>query len=82
MKRITQEHIKNILKCELSTVSRYLTGKRAIRLSSALKISKELNVPIEIFTDEKIQVKYFGKSFISKNIPNNKNKKKVCEEKK
>ncbi len=77
MKKITQEQIKNILKCELSTVSRYLTGKRAIKLSSALKVSEDLNVPIEIFTDKETQIKFFGKSFLSENIQKPKPNEKV-----
>ncbi|PUE66733.1 MULTISPECIES: helix-turn-helix domain-containing protein [Arcobacteraceae] len=77
MKKISQEQIKKILKCELSTVSRYLTGKRAIKLSSALKVSEELKVPIEIFTDKETQVKFFGKSFLSENIQKPKQNEKV-----
>ena len=49
MKKINQKNIKEILNCELATVSRYLSGKREIKLSSALKVSKKLNVPVSVF---------------------------------
>lgn len=65
MKKITQEQIRQILNCELATVSRYLTGKRDIKLISALKVRDSLDVPVEIFTDADEQLKYFGKKFIS-----------------
>lgn len=67
MKKINQKNIKEILNCELATVSRYLSGKREIKLSSALKVSKKLNVPVDIFTNPDTQIKYFGKSFINTN---------------
>ena len=77
MKKINQKNIKEILNCELATVSRYLSGKREIKLSSALKVSKKLNVPVDIFTNADTQMKYFGKSFINTNIPNTKENTKV-----
>lgn len=70
MEKLTQEKIRQVLNCELATVSRYLTGKREIKLISALKVRDSLNVPVEIFTDSDEQLKYFGKTFISnRNIP-------------
>lgn len=78
MEKLTQEKIRQVLNCELATVSRYLTGKREIKLISALKVRDSLNVPIEIFTDSDEQFKYFGKSFISnRNISKENNIKKV-----
>lgn len=65
MEKLTQEKIRQVLNCELATISRYLTGKREIKLVSALKVRDSLNVPVEIFTDRDEQLKYFGKSFIS-----------------
>ena len=71
MNKITQEQIRKVLNCKSSTVSRYLTGKREIKLISALKVRDSLNVPIEIFVDDEEQFKYFGKRFITKeNISN------------
>ena len=64
MRKITQEQIRQVLDCKLATVSRYLTGKREIKLISALKVRGSLNVPVEIFTDGDEQIKYFGKKFI------------------
>ena len=63
MEKLTQEKIRQVLNCELATISRYLTGKREIKLVSALKVRDSLNVPVEIFTDRDEQLKYFGKSF-------------------
>lgn len=83
MKKITQETIRQILNCELSTVSRYLTGKREIKLISALKVRDSLNVPVEIFTDSNEQLKYFGKSFISiKNLSSIEDKNQLQEDNK
>lgn len=64
MEKLTQEKIRQVLNCELATVSRYLTGKREIKLITALKVRDSLNVPVEIFTDADEQLKYFGKKFI------------------
>jgi len=69
MKKINQNDIKEILGVSLATVSRYLSGKRRISLDTALKVSKTLNVPVDIFTNADIQLKYFGKSYISKKQP-------------
>jgi len=78
MKKITQEQIRQILNCELATVSRYLTGKRDIKLISALKVRDSLDVPVEIFTDADEQLKYFGKKFISnENITSMQDKKQL-----
>lgn len=65
MKKITQQDIKQILGCEIATVSRYLTGARQIKLKDALEVREKLNIPVEIFTDPKIQFQYFGKSFVN-----------------
>lgn len=65
MEKITQQDIKHILGCELATVSRYLTGSRDIKLKTALLLKEKTGVPVEIFTDPSIQIKYFGKSYIS-----------------
>lgn len=64
MEKLTQEKIRQVLNCELATVSRYLTGKREIKLISALKVRDTLNVPVEIFVDSEEQLKYFGKKFL------------------
>ncbi len=83
MEKITQEKIRQILDCKLSTVSRYLTGKREIKLVSALKVRNSLNVPVEIFTDSNEQLKYFGKSFIStENLSSIEDKNQLQEENK
>jgi len=71
MKKITQQDIRKVLGCEIATVSRYLTGARDIKLKTALEIKNELNVPVEIFTDSELQIKYFGKSFITDNSISN-----------
>lgn len=82
MEKLTQEKIRQVLNCELATVSRYLTRKREIKLISALKVRDSLNVPVEIFTDSDEQLKYFGKTFISnRNIPSCNDTKKVQETK-
>lgn len=65
MKKITQKQIAELLKCNQPTISRYLTNSRDIKLSDALKVTKEFKVPIDIFTNAKTQIKYFGKSFIT-----------------
>lgn len=78
MEKLTQEKIRQVLNCELATVSRYLTGKREIKLVSALKVRDSLNVPVEIFTDSEEQLKYFGKTFISnRNITDIENTKQL-----
>ena len=78
MEKLTQQKIRQVLNCELATVSRYLTGKREIKLVSALKVRDSLNVPVEIFTDSEEQLKYFGKTFISnRNITDIENTKQL-----
>jgi transcriptional regulator with XRE-family HTH domain len=77
MKLITQKQIAIILSKETASVSRYLTGKRAIKLTDALLVSKELDVPIEIFTDAQLQLKYFGKSYIDETITDEEKVKEV-----
>jgi predicted transcriptional regulator len=70
MEKITQSKIKEVLQCETATVSRYLSGKRDIKLNQALKVKETLQVPVEIFVDPSLQIKYFGKSFIKNDTKN------------
>ena len=63
MKKINQQQIADILGVRQGTVSKYLTGRSRITLEDALHVSKELKVPVQIFSDSKLQLKYFGKAY-------------------
>ena len=63
MKKINQQTIADILGVRQGTISKYLTGRSEIRLKDAIRVSKELSVPVDIFYDSKLQLKYFGKAY-------------------
>ncbi|MCT7633900.1 MULTISPECIES: hypothetical protein [Arcobacteraceae] len=70
------KNLKNILAKYYSVpmINRILRGERKPSYEMMLTLEKEHNIPFCAWQDIE--------SFISKNIPNNKNKKKVCEEEK
>ena len=67
MRKIKQTEIAKTLSCTQATISRYLSNQREISLRDAIKVSRAHKLPITIFIDEDLQLKYFGKSFISSN---------------
>ena len=77
MKIITQKDIADILSKKTATVSRYLTGKRSIKLSDALKVSEKFKVPVKIFIDSDLQIKHFGKTFLTTNESLSESEKKL-----
>ena len=45
-------------------VHRWLKGERKITLQKALKIEKKTKVKKEVFVDPRLQVQYFGRTWI------------------
>ncbi len=75
MKKITQLEMAETLGCGQATISRYLTNSRNITLKDAVIVSTAHNLPITIFIDANLQIKYFGKSFITDNSISNEHQK-------
>ena len=69
MSKINQQQIANVLNVKQGTVSKYLNQKLSIKLIDAVRVSEALKVPIRIFIDSEVQIKFFGKSYINENIP-------------
>jgi antitoxin component HigA of HigAB toxin-antitoxin module len=65
-KKLTQTDLANVIGCGQSIMSRYLSGKRHIKLKDALKIKKTLKLPFSVFYDSESQLEYLGKSFLDR----------------
>lgn len=62
--KITQVELAEKSGIAKESISRYLTGVKIPRLSTAKHIADTCNVPIDIFTSKATQQIFFGKVFL------------------
>jgi len=62
-----------------ANIIRWLNKSRPIKLETARDISKKMKVPITIFEDANVQIKYLGKSYLQENDTKKKNSEQVMK---
>jgi len=69
---ITQRDMCKMSGVNIATMSRYLNGKKNLKLITAKRIAEACNVPMDIFLSVETQKTFFGKSFLKEDIDYNK----------
>jgi len=62
-----------------ANIIRWLNKSRPIKLETARDISKKMKVPITIFEDANVQIKYLGKSYLQENNTKSKKSEQVMK---